>query len=446
MSKKVTREDFILRVRQRHGDIYDYSKSVYLYAAQKIVVICKKHGDFKVTPHKHLIGTGCPTCGRESTASKLRKTTEIFIERALARHGDTYNYSKVKYFDGRTPVTIVCPRHGRFKQIPYVHFSGCGCPQCGKEKASDGIRKDVDSFIQESKQVHGDRYGYDKVVYVNSNTPVIIVCPEHGDFQQKPVNHINGQGCQACGRLKANQSHSSRAGAKFVSRAIKIHDDRYNYDKVIYIKANQKVIIVCLEHGEFKQLPNTHLQGHGCPKCANDFTAGKLRLAQGDVERKFPGELVSGQTYRTNRQMLEWRCPAGLEHPDYEQTYHTREHGVGCPQCSESDGEKRISAYLKSNNIIFEREKRFLSCKHILVLPFDFSLPEHQILIEFQGRQHYHPVSWFGGKKTLKNYKKRDRIKRYWARKNGWHLICVPYTIKNISKYLDKRLGQSKPS
>ena len=124
----------------------------------------------------------------------MRKlTTEDFIKKAKEVHGDKYDYSKVVYKGNRTLVTIVCPIHGEFQQKPSNHLSGNGCPDCSGNK-----RLTTEDFIKKAREVHGDKYDYSKVKYVNTSTKVCIVCPEHGEFQQTPNDHLGGKGCPNC--------------------------------------------------------------------------------------------------------------------------------------------------------------------------------------------------------------------------------------------------------
>lgn len=131
-----------------------------------------------------------------------RKTTEEFIERARKVHGEKYDYSKVKYVNNCTKVCIICPEHGEFWQTPNDHLSGRGCPKCALEK----FRSNTEEFIEEAKKIHGDKYDYSKVNYINNYTKVCIICPEHGEFWQTPSNHLSGRGCSICSESRLEKS------------------------------------------------------------------------------------------------------------------------------------------------------------------------------------------------------------------------------------------------
>lgn len=198
--KKTKTEIFIEKARKIHGDKYDYSKAEYINAKTKICIICPKHGEFWQTCANHInCHKNCPKCGRESAAKKINLTTEEFVQRAKKKHGDKYDYSKVNYINCRIKVPIICPKHGEFKQTPFDHLQNHGCPKCSFESQKNKRRMGKEKFIEKARQIHGDKYDYSKVNYVNAYTKVCIICPIHGEFWQAPTTHLSGSGCLQCG-------------------------------------------------------------------------------------------------------------------------------------------------------------------------------------------------------------------------------------------------------
>ena len=194
--KKLTTKEFIERAREVHGDKYDYSKVNYVNNKTKVCIICPKHGKFWQTLKDHITrGSNCPKC---NIYKKL--TTEDFIEKAKKVHGDKYDYSKVNYINQDTKVTIICPIHGEFKQLPPSHTNRKGnCPECAKKIRGIKQRFTTKEFIERARKVHGDKYDYSKVNYIDTHTKVCIICPKHGKFWQEPNNHIIGKkGCIKC--------------------------------------------------------------------------------------------------------------------------------------------------------------------------------------------------------------------------------------------------------
>lgn len=128
--KKLTTKDFILRATLKHGEKYDYSKSIYNGNHKKIEVVCRKHGSFFISPANHYAGKGCATCSTFENASKFRFSQAEIIAQFKAIHGELYDYSKVKYINIDTPIIIGCKNHGLFKQTPAKHKLGRGCVKC----------------------------------------------------------------------------------------------------------------------------------------------------------------------------------------------------------------------------------------------------------------------------------------------------------------------------
>jgi hypothetical protein len=145
--KKLTIESFILKSKNIHGDKYDYSKADYVDSHSKVKIICNTHGIFEQKAYCHLNGEGCRKCSDELKFQKRRHTTDNFIEKAIKKHGDKYNYSLVNYRNARTKVEIICPKHGIFKQTAPHHLNGIGCPTCKSSKGELFIEK----FLTEEK-------------------------------------------------------------------------------------------------------------------------------------------------------------------------------------------------------------------------------------------------------------------------------------------------------
>lgn len=190
-----------------------------------------------------------------------RLTKEEFIEKAKVIHGDKYDYSKVEYTKNNVPVTIICPIHGEFWQIPNAHLRGQGCRYCGLKKKADKRRTKLEDFVKQAIKIHGNKYDYSKVNYKNNRTEITIICPIHGEFQQTPGSHLRGCGCTECaGRHKWTTE-------SIVIEFKKVHGNKYDYSKVNYNGIDNYVTIICPIHGEFQQTPYHHLQGNGCRYC-----------------------------------------------------------------------------------------------------------------------------------------------------------------------------------
>lgn len=181
---------------------------------------------------------------------------------------DNFDYSKSVYVNAKTPMEILCRTCGRvFKQNPNNHKIS-GCKHCSTKALADSQRRTKAEFIQLANEVHGQgTYDYTYTEYINNSTKVKIVCPEHGEFEQIPTNHINNrQGCPKCGSAESGLSKRLDF-TEFVTKANLIHCNMYYYHSIDYSENRSKVIATCPIHGLFKQATHLHLKGCGCPSC-----------------------------------------------------------------------------------------------------------------------------------------------------------------------------------
>ena len=278
-----------------------------------------------------------------------------------------------------------------------------------------------EEFIKKARNVHGDKYDYSLVDYKNNETKVKIICPEHGVIEQTPTSHLRHN----CFRCTADKL--LRVPEEFIEKSKEIHGDKYDYSLVEYKGSHKKVKIICPVHGIFEQVPNSHLNGRGCNKCfaknkceSNEEFIKKAKKIHGD---KYDYSLVKYENVTSKMKII---CK---KHGVFEQStsYHLR--GIGCPICNESKGEKQISKILKNKNIKFKREKRFAECRNILPLPFDFYLPEYNMCIEFDGKQHFIQHKMWT---DLIDIKKRDEIKNIYCKQNNIILHRINYKEINI--------------
>mgnify|MGYP003563087095 CR=1 FL=1 len=222
MGKKLTTEEFIKRAREVHGDKYDYSLVEYKNYSTKVKIISPKFGVFEQRADAHLGGFK-PKIEEDYNQ---KSTLNQFIKRAREVHGDKYDYSLVEYTNNYTKVKIVCPDHGVFEQIPKNHTDHSrGCKYCAIENNADQRRRSTEEFIQQAKEVHGNRYDYSLVDYKNKRSKVKIICQQHGAFEQIASNHLIGYGCGSC-----NESHGERTIARF------LYENKLIFERQKYFK------------------------------------------------------------------------------------------------------------------------------------------------------------------------------------------------------------------
>jgi hypothetical protein len=269
--------------------------------------------------------------------------------------------------------------------------------------------------------------------YINGQTKTTIICPQHGPFEQRPNSHLLGWECKQCGNEKCSETKRDDT-AEFIRKARETHGEKFDYSKVNYQGNKTKVTIICTYHGEFNQLPAEHIIGKGCHKCSGlvrsnteEFIA-KARNKHGD---KYD---YSKTHYNRKGEKVIITCK---KHGDFQQ--ETSSHLSGCPNCKNSLGEETIYVYLKRLNVNFIREYKYADCKDIEELPFDFYLPDHNLLIEYDGKQHFEPLEFFGGMEAFLDRVKKDTIKINYAKNKEIPLLRIRFD-ESIDEKLDEFL------
>lgn len=239
-------------------------------------------------------------------ARGIRLTTEEFIAQSTLVHGDKYDYSLVRYKNTHTKVTIICPIHGEFSQLPMDHKKRCGCDRC----SGTFVHTQLD-IIQKIKDVHGELYDYSKVVYKNIDTKITLGCKLHGDFNIAPRCIMQQhQGCRLCGCATAAYTRRT-SYSEFVTKATAIHGDKYSYASVVYTNNHTKVNIVCATHGVFKQAPDAHINKHqGCPRCGKLSNKGiggytHAYFKNNPLQRDIPGILYAARFINGNETFIK---------------------------------------------------------------------------------------------------------------------------------------------
>jgi hypothetical protein len=188
-------KNFIERANFVHNYKYDYSLVNYVNNETKVKIICHEHGVFEQEPKKHINRKqNCPKC------SGHKIDYQLFVQKSKEIHNNKYDYSSVIFTNSTTKVKIMCPEHGEFIQTPNAHLSGKECFLC-----SGTPKKTIKQFISEAILKHDDKYNYSLVNYVNNETKIKVICPEHGEFMQTPASHLSGSGCPKCRESKGEK-------------------------------------------------------------------------------------------------------------------------------------------------------------------------------------------------------------------------------------------------
>jgi nucleoside-diphosphate kinase len=306
----------------------------------------------------------------------------------------------------------------------------------------------TESFIKKSLLIHGDKYLYNKVKYINIKEKIIIVCKIHGEFVQTPDKHLR-HGCPNCGKLQSKATNILNHFNNLIDKFNKIHNNLYDYSSFKYSGIKKEAIIICKIHGEFKQTAHKHLIGHGCSKCKGGVKYSLETFIEKAIKKhnnKYNYDFVN---YINSKTKVKIVCS---KHGPFEQTPNNHLYGKGCKKCKKSKGEVLITEILNISNILFEEQKRFIDCKYVNELVFDFYLPKYNICIEYDGEQHFKKFRFENDETDLQLRILRDKIKEQYCLLKNIKLFRFNYKqnkreIKQIIKTMttNKTFSMIKP-
>lgn len=440
--------EYIQKSQTIHGDVYDYSKTIFTDLNNFIKITCHIHGEFEIRAKYHIYQKrGCQKCAHLNKLKALRMTTESFIEKAKGIHGDMYDYGSVNYINSRIKVDIICSLHGVFQQLPDSHLQNHGCPKCNTDRKKVTIFS-VDEIKARFREVHGDTYDYSLInEYIGITNPLNVICKVHGVFATSYIKHYHHQsGCSNCngGVLLSKDI--------VIERFKSVHGDLYNYSEFIYVDAHTKGIIICPIHGKFSQSYTDHyLLSHKCPGCAgvvkltnDDFISRALLLHNDKYD-------YSKTNYISSNEKVLVTCK---EHGDFEvfASNHTHKQS-GCPKCSNHISKAQIEIYefVKSfdNSTILEDRESYSG------LFLDIFIPNKKLVIEYNGC-YWHAINnskTTRFKKPSHLYDKMKQIQSHGLRviniyEDEWlnNRMQIEQIIKNALGVIDYRIYARKCS
>ena len=264
---KLTEEDILNRIYDKHGDNYAYKYFGLIRSHDYISIKCNSCShEFKQKLYSHINGSGCLKCGRTVGAKKKKRSQDEFLKICNSVHGTKYDYSETIYTLSTNKVKIICPVHGAFYQIANNHIGGQGCAKC-----SNCTLIDNEEFKKRSIAIHGDAYDYSLVDYKGAHKRVNILCPKHGVFKIKPNAHTSRKtGCPSCSK-KRMANKNKIPFSVFLKKSQEIHNNYYEYNENSYNGSDSDVEVTCPVHGVFKQRAISHSKGHGCFSCGRNL-------------------------------------------------------------------------------------------------------------------------------------------------------------------------------
>lgn len=473
---KKTTEQFIKESMLVWGDKYDYSKTIYTGAFKDVIIIYNGL-EYTQSPISHLRGN----------SPEFRLSKESFIKRSKEKYEDDYDYSLVHDFtNGDEKVKIIHKESGKvYEQSPYNHS------EHRPENIKLAERKTTKTFIEDARKIHGDKFDYSKVDYKTNHDKVIIICSVHGEIEQTPMSHLQGNGCRLCGYIsmskklkesKIRYHHLRKYKVKYtteeyIALAKAKHGDKYDYSRTVFVNTSTPVDII-YDGIIYQILPIGHLtyplelslsKDNFIDRAINkhkdkydyslvDFVNGNTKVKiihkeTGIVYEQTPHNhlkyspenlnLVSYEDFIKRSTEIHFNkynydksvyinCKTKItitcpKHGDFEQTPGSHMSGSGCPICNESKGEKIIRNYLSINEIDFISQKTFPDCKYVSLLKFDFYLPDYNLCIEFDGIQHFEASDFYGGEEALRKTQERDKVKDEYCIQNDIKMLRIKY-------------------
>lgn len=428
--KKITTDEFIKRAKVKHGDKYDYSKVEYVTATTPVKIICPEHGEFWQTPSKHVsAGHGCPKCGRAK-----QDLIEKFICEAKAVHGDKYDYSESKWNGFKEKIKIICPEHGPFLMDRQHHIlRKQGCPVCANLKK--GTFLTTEEFIEKAKKLYGDLYTYEKTIYKDWYSKVLITCSIHGDFEVTAGQFLTKHSvCPGCKSDKYRNTIIKKSEIVFWDNMKKSNKNVELLEEWKGMCTKTKFKCLTCNH-EWITTPQTLMKAViGCPVCGKNFQSQQCRKTHEQFVKEL--SLINSKIqilgkYETN--IVPIKCKCLICGKEFEMTPAHLLQGYGCKICNKSLGERTIINILEEFEIPYEHQKYInINDKRFFI---DFCVNE--TWIEYNGIQHYESLEYFGGETRYLQQVDRDQQLRYYCQTNNIHLIEIPYTANTQDKILE---------
>ena len=383
--------------------------------------------EWKPRPHNLLNGrVGCPKCSQ-----RFRRTNEDYVKEVH----ETYPYIvPLEEFQGMTvPILHICNKHNiKWKTSPNNILQGHGCVKCGGEKITSAFAKTTEQYIKELKKINPNIVLEED--YINSSTPILHKCLiDNYMWKVSPVSILNGTGCPKC------YNHIKLTTESYKQRLVEKNSNIIPLEE--YVNMNTPILHKCIKHEiEWKTSPSSVLNGGGCCICKKEKQHASLCKSHEryvNELKNINGNILPLEEYVNSLTPILHKCT--IHNYNWKVAPSNLLSGHGCPKCTTSLGENKISEWLENHNVKYEYQKRFSDCKDKKTLPFDFYLPDYNTCIEYQGRQHYEPIEYFGGLEALNYRQYHDELKKEYCKNKDISLLCISFK-QNIEEELDNFL------
>lgn len=428
-------EEYVSQVKHINPNIEVLQ--TYIGTNSPILHKCLIHNvEWEVSPSSILNGCGCPKCKTERIRNKLIKSHDQYVEELLSINPHIEVVEN--YIDGNTPILHHCKTHNVFwKQKPNNALQGKGCYKCGVDKIHKANAMSHEDYVKKINLINPSIMVVGK--YINCKTKIRHYCLKHNIYWDAyPESILHESGCPQCRGDKIREKNCL-THEQYIEKLKNSNSNIVVLER--YIDMKTPILHKCIIHNtEWVTTPSSVLQGCGCAKCKSEkISESRLKSHDQYVEELAninPNIIVLGQ-YDGAKVSILHKCL--LDGNEWFTSPSSILNGCGCPQCNESKGEKQVSLWLDEHNFVYERQKSFDDCKDIRTLPFDFYLPNYNIIIEYDGKQHYEPIDHFGGQESFEYTVKHDKIKNEYCKNNGISLLRIPY-YKNVEEELNNFL------
>lgn len=361
----------------------------------------------------------------------IHKNTDAeFKEQVRSLADNEYTFLD-NYINAKTKLRVRHNKCGNIYEVkPNNFLNGNRCPYC-----AGYIKKTDNEFKQEIYDLVGNEYTF-LDPYVNSKTKLRVKHNKCGNiYKVTPDNFLMGRRCPYCSAEITNKTDT-----RFKKEVFNLVGNEYVFLDT-YVNSNTKIKVKHIKCGKtYKVKPNNFLRGQRCPYCIG----GNIKK----MDKQFKNEVKNlvGNEYTFLDSYVNRETKIRVKHNSCGSIYEVEPgnflSGTRCPYCNSPKGETIISKILDSLHIKYEYQKTFDDLRDTQPLSYDFFIPTQNILIEYQGQQHYQPIDHFGGKARFKIQHKHDKMKADYAKSNNYKLIAVPYTkdtFSKIKKYLIKQ-------
>lgn len=431
MSKTKTHEEYVAELKTSNPDIEVIGQ--YSGANTSILHRCKIHDyEWMVCPANMLHKNGCPKCNK-----RYKRTHEDYVREVKEINPNIEVIGK--YINAKIKIKhkcLVC--NNTWECLPCNILSGHGCKKCSSRNTGEKLTKTHSEYVDDLYLVNPNIEVVEE--YQNSIVKILHRCKVDGyEWLAKPQNILSGKGCPKCSKRYKRTIDEYTKELSIVSPSIELIGG--------YKNITTKAIYKCkICNHVWSTIPEVTLRGCGCPICGNKIISEKLSKTHeqyiAELSSKNPNVEVL-EIYKGANTPIKHRCK--IDNCEWNVAPAHLLYTTGCPKCASSKGEAKVREWLELRNIKYEEQKKFKDCKDKRALPFDFYLPDLNICIEYDGEQHFRPVTFNGtdvsiSERNFERTKKHDRMKNKYCEDNGIGLIRISYN-ENVEEKLDLLLA-----